>query len=384
VTPNKTRSGGPHIAPRTSTIIGSPSLREQVRASAENRPGVYRLHDRDDRILYVGKSVRVRARLLSYFRAQEGEKAADLMKEARRAEWEYVPDEFGALVSEMRLIQRCRPRFNVQHKRQRPYAFLKLTLREQAPRLLPVRRVVQDGSLYFGPFARVAALGEVARELAAVLGLRSCSSSTPMSWSDQLSLFRADPTPGCIRAELGTCLAPCCGMTDARTYIESVRSARAFLEGRGEAPLPRLTRQMKEAAARLDFEYAARLRDRHERLARLRDHLSAFRGEVDALSFVYAVPGFNGEDRLYLIRGGRVRDVCPQPTTREEVAAASERVRTVFRERDPGLVGLPATEAAEILLVAAWFRGRPEEMARTLSPRDWLRQKDLERRHGPY
>jgi excinuclease ABC subunit C len=322
----------------------------------------------------VGKSVRVRARLLSYFRAREGEKAAELMKEARRAEWEYVPDEFGALVNEMRLIQRCRPRFNVQHKRQRPYAFLKLTLREQAPRLVPVRRVVQDGSLYFGPFARVAALGDVARELAAALGLRSCASSTPMSWSDQLSLFRAEPAPGCIRAELGTCLAPCCGMTDARTYLERVRGAREFLEGRGEAPLPRLSQQMKDAAARLDFEYAARLRDRHERLVRFRGDLSAFRGEVDALSFVYSVPGFDGPGRLYLIRGGRLRDVLPKPTTRKEKAAAHERVATVFRDREPRLVGLPATEAAEILLIAGWFRGRPEERGRTLGPGEWLRQ----------
>jgi excinuclease ABC subunit C len=370
--PKKRRIRRPHIPPHTPTLIGSPALREHIRATAENRPGIYRLHDGEDRVLYVGKSVRVRTRLLSYFRAQEGEKAAELMKEARRAEWEYVPDEFGALVSEMRLIQRCRPRFNVQHKRPRPYAFLKLTLREQAPRLLPVRRVLQDGSLYFGPFARVAAMGSVARELAAVLGLRSCASSTPVSWRDQLSLFHAEPSPGCIRAELGTCLAPCCGMTDARTYLERVGGARRFLEGRGDDPLPVLERQMTDAAARLDFEHAARLRDRRERLRQLRDELAAFRGEVDALSFVYQVPGFDGDDHVYLIRGGRVCEHFGQPTTAAARDASAVRVRNVFGERDPGLVGLSATEAAEILLVAAWFRGRPEERARTVSAREWL------------
>jgi excinuclease ABC subunit C len=354
-------------------MIGSPSLREHVRAHAENRPGVYRLQDRDGRILYVGKSVRVRARLLSYFRSKEGEKAAELMKEAESADWEYVPDEFGALIRELRLIQTCRPRYNVQHKRKRPYAFLKLTLREQAPRLLPVRRVVEDGSLYFGPFARVAALGEVARELAVVMGLRHCSSSTRVSWRDQLTLFDEPLAPGCIRAELGTCLGPCCGLTDERGYMEQVREVRSFLEGRADTPLlPLLTTQMKSAADRLDFEYAARLRDRHERLARLREELAAFRGEVDGLSFVYVVPGFEGGDRVYVIRGGRVRDQFARPHTREQQAAAANRVRAAFAERHRGLVGLSATEAAEILMVAAWFRGRPEERARTTKPRDWL------------
>jgi excinuclease ABC subunit C len=272
----------------------------------------------------------------------------------------------------MRMIQSWRPRYNVQHKRARPYAFLKLTQREQAPRLLPVRRVVEDGSLYFGPFARVGALGDVARELAVVLGLRHCASSMSMSWSDQLSLFDAPRTPGCIRAELGTCLAPCCGLTDARTYLDRVREARRFLEGRSDTPLPLLGQRMREAAARLDFEYAARLRDRQDRLSRLRDELAAFRGEVDALSFVYRVHGFEGEDRLYLIRGGRVRDVLAAPRTRTERSAAAERVRSVFSERDPGLTGLSATGAAEILLVSAWFRGRPDELARTSKPREWL------------
>jgi excinuclease UvrABC nuclease subunit len=133
-----------------------------------------------------------------------------------------------------------------------------------------------------------------------------------------------------------------------------------------------LSTQMKSPAERLDFESAARLRDRHERLARLRDELAAFRGEVNDLSFVYVVRGFEGADRVYVIRGGRVRDQFARPHACEERAAAANRVRAVFAERDRGLVGLSATEAAEILMVAAWFRGRPEERARTTHPREWM------------
>jgi excinuclease ABC subunit C len=93
------------------------ALREQIRLAAEDRPGIYRMLGEDRAVIYVGKSVRVRARLFSYFNAPAGEKPELLLRETRAIEWEYVPNEFAALLGEMRLIQRHRPRWNVQHKR---------------------------------------------------------------------------------------------------------------------------------------------------------------------------------------------------------------------------------------------------------------------------
>src|SRR5688572_11829546 len=92
------------------------NLRADVRARAENRPGVYRMIGPSDEVLYVGKSIRVRTRLLSYFRAERGEKAAEIVGHAHRIEWEYVPSEFAALLHEFRLIKRYRPPYNVEHK----------------------------------------------------------------------------------------------------------------------------------------------------------------------------------------------------------------------------------------------------------------------------
>ena len=116
----------------------------------------------DGNPLYVGKSIRVRTRLLSYFGAPPEEKANKLIRETDRIRWEYIPNEFSTLVREMRLIQRWQPRFNVQHKRKRMYAFVKLT-REIAPRILLVTRAVPDGSLYFGPFPAVGKVGRIIR-----------------------------------------------------------------------------------------------------------------------------------------------------------------------------------------------------------------------------
>ena len=107
-------------------------LRDHVRANAENRPGVYRMHGPDGELIYIGKSIQVRTRLLSYFRADRGDKAREIISNATRIEWDYVPSEFASLLLELNLIRRYRPRFNWEHKHDRAYCFVKLT-REPAP-----------------------------------------------------------------------------------------------------------------------------------------------------------------------------------------------------------------------------------------------------------
>lgn len=324
-----------------------------------------------DEILYVGKSIRVRTRLMSYFRAAPDEKAFDLMGETRKIAWDYIPDEFGALVREMKLIQRWRPRFNVQHKRKRRYAFVKIT-REKAPRLLPVRRVVEDGSQYYGPFPAVLRMAEAARDLAQVLGLRDCSGTVPVRFADQMELFSVDRTPACLRAQLGTCLAPCAGRSTSAEYGDRLNLARAFLEGRSDAPITLLDERMRAASERMEFEYATVLRDRAERLRQFAEHLAAFRGHVDSLSFVYRVEGYEGGERLYLIRRGRIRGTFDRPRQRADRRIVDEAVRATFRGPDRAPSALQPEEAAEILLIARWFRMNPAERGRTIKPERWL------------
>ena len=357
------------------TPVLNPELRAHVRAHAENRPGVYRMLGPGGELLYVGKSVRVRSRVLSYFRAEPGEKPADIIREATDVRWDYIPDEFGALVREMRLIQQHRPRYNVQHKRKRAFAFVKIT-REPAPRVFPVTRVGTDGATYYGPFPRVGQVARTIRDLGHVLGLRDCAAATPMHFADQLDLFGSqdafERVPGCIRAELGSCPAPCAGGIDMAGYGARVSEARAFVEGTSWRPLSLLHDAMMEAARRLDYEFAAVQRDRMERLRRFQEDLAAYRGEVEGLRFVYPVDGHNGARRLYLVREGRVADVLPAPrtsTTRQRVA---DRTREIFGAPSRGASGLTAHEAAEILLVARWFRLNPEERKRAVKPERFL------------
>ena len=351
--------------------VPTSALREYVRTHVENRPGVYQMLDADGDPLYVGKSIRVRTRLLSYFRAPAGEKAAKLIRETGRIRWEYIPNEFSTLVREMRLIQRWQPRFNSQHKRKRAYAFVKLT-RERAPRIVPVTRAVPDGSLYFGPFPAVGNVGRTVRDLAYALGLRDCPGATPVFFDDQLEAFEEGRTPLCIRAELGTCLAPCCGGSSSEGYRRQVVTARSFLEGRTRAPLGVLESQIQGAVDRLDFEYAARIRDRITRLQAFQEHLAAFRGRIESLTFLYRVPGFGGDSRLYLIRRGRLRSEFPYPTTSSERREIDEAVESVYRAPEQGPASLGPHDAAEILLLARWFELRPKELKRTATPKKWL------------
>jgi excinuclease ABC subunit C len=335
-------------------------IRADVREGAENRPGVYRMVGPGGDVLYVGKSVRVRARVLSYFRAPAGEKAAEIIAHTHHVQWEYVPSEFAALLHEMRLIREHRPPFNVQHKRDRAFCFIKLT-REPAPRLLTVFEVKDDGAAYFGPFHGPLRVRDVVREVADVLELRNCAGSTPVRFADQLDLFSWERSPLCLRADVNRCLAPCAGRCTRAEYQERVVSARNFLNGDADTPLAILRDRMDVAAHRMNFEYAAHLRDRIDRLETARQELLILRGIIESLSFVYQPNAWESAAHVYLIRRGIVHEECPAPRNEEERERVIERARALFRPRRHTTAVRP-TQAAEILLLARWFRLRPGEL----------------------
>jgi excinuclease ABC subunit C len=344
-------------------------LRAQVRASCENRPGVYRMLGPGDQVLYVGRSIRVRTRLLSYFRAERPEKAAEIVAHTHRIDWEYEPSEFASVLRELHAIQAARPPYNVEHKRDRAFCFAKLT-REQAPRLMAVLEVTDDGALYFGPFRGRTRVREALREVADLLELRTCAGPTPMRFADQLDLFGADPQPLCMRTDVGKCLGPCAARCTRAEYLAQVELARRFLEGDVDLPLRIIADRMRVASERLQFEYAAQLRDRGVRLADARAELASLRGTIEALSFLYLVPGRDGADRVYVIRRGSVRLDRPAPRTAEERAALLQDAAHIFRRRETGPASVHAGQVAEILLIARWFRLKPEEFERTWQPKD--------------
>ncbi len=341
-------------------------LRTDVRARAENRPGVYRMRGPSGEVLYVGKSVKVRTRLLSYFRAPRGEKAAEIIGHAHAVEWDYVPSEFASLLEEFRLIKRWRPIYNVEHKRDSLLCFIKLT-REPVPRLLVVGHVINDGAEYFGPLRGRQAVTEAVRAVSDLLELRDCPSDTPMRLADQIELFRLREDPRCMRGQVGRCLAPCAGGCTRTEYHSRIVQARAFLNGATEQPLTLLRERMSVASRRLQFEYAAELRDRATTLEGMQAELLQLGQTVERLSFLYTVPGHEGDDRVYIVRRGSVRAELAVPRTAHERLVLEEKAAEIFERPEPRTVGLRAHEAQEVLLVARWFRLNPSELERTVS-----------------
>jgi excinuclease ABC subunit C len=354
------------LRPRTDDARIQEMLAE-VKRAAENRPAVYRMVAADGEIVYVGKSKQLRSRLLSYFRGEyPADKGARILRDAHTIEWEYVPSEFAALLTELRLIKRYRPRRNVAMKSDaKNLCFIKLT-GGTAPKLAVVRGPgTDDSALYYGPFLGAVNVGEAIRELSDVLGLRDCSLDRKMHFSDQPELFPLAPrTPGCLRYEVRKCLGPCVAAVSAAAYMERVALAREFLDGTSDGPIETLKREMLGSSERLEFERAASYRDKLHRLESLREQFGRLRFAVESLSFLYTVRGYDGTDRVYVIRRGRVRGELDAPALETERAPLDAMLAEIFSDAVEGMQ-VPAHEIDELLLLSSWFRRFPDELART-------------------
>ena len=218
------------------------------------KTGVYIMKDEYDRVIYVGKAVNLRSRVRSYFQdsAEHGERTRLLVDKVRDIEYVVTDTEVEALVLESNLVKEYSPRYNVKLKDDKSYPFVKITASEPFPRVYVTRKVVQDGSIYFGPYTDVTKLRETIDVVRKVFSVRSCHR-------------RIDgQTPGarpCLNYHIGRCLAPCTGTVTPEEYSRSVREVMMFLEGRSRELVKAVSERMEIAAKQLDFERAAILRD---------------------------------------------------------------------------------------------------------------------------
>ncbi|HYW32784.1 MAG TPA: GIY-YIG nuclease family protein [Gemmatimonas sp.] len=354
--------------------VGSPEadvahLREHVRAGARNHPGVYLMRGPHGEVLYVGKSTQLRTRLLSYFRLPWPEhRHARMLRETARIEWEETPSEFSALLREVRLIRAHLPRYNIKSARPLDRWWV-VTLGEgPAPRLKVQRASLamrgRSQNAVVGPFASRAPLVNALRVLNDALGLRDCTERVPMVLRDSGDLFDHSDypamtrRPGCHRYETKRCLGPCIGATSSSEYRVQIGRARAVLEGRDDGPQQQLISEMAIASAALSYERAGWIRDRLAALQALEAQLSRVREAMTRPSCVYAVPGVDGDDRLYLIRHGRVvEEARCHDADSVNTLQARERVEM------PSPVSAPADQLDELLMIEQWFRTRPAEQS---------------------
>jgi len=340
-------------------------------ALADNRPAVYRMLDPTGKVIYVGKAKRLRARLLSYFRAGYPEdKQARILNAAADIQWVEAPSEFAALLGELRQIQRYRPVFNVRMNRGRRVGFVKIST-GAAPKIYVGSTPGTEGTRHYGPFTSVGRLKEAIKTLNDLLGLRDCGLRMPMAFPEQGDLFRSGQRALCMRYELGQCSAPCASLVSESDYRDRLAAAAAFLEARAIEPLDRVVGEMTRASERGEFEVAAWWRSKFENLEWLLSATTRSRAAVSALSFVYMDPGTFGDDRAYIVNHATVRGSAPVPRTPIERAAFRALVADQARwQPTPGAVSGALVD--EMLLVLQWFRRRPGALRHTVSFDEWL------------
>ena len=358
-------------APRGERIEADSRLRLKrgVREQCPSRPGVYGMVDEHGELIYVGKAKLLRPRLLSYFRTGAGAgKSRRILRRTKVIAWEYLPHELAALIRELELIRRWRPRFNVVGRpdpRKRVYVCLG---RAPAPYLFLSTQVTNQCQCAWGPVPSGPRAVLAVKTLNDAYKLRDCPRPrVPMVFADHGHLFDPALTAGCLRYEIGDCLAPCAAACTRRQYGDRARFARRFLDGANDAATESLTRRMKETAQCEQFERAAGLRDQLESLAWLRETLERGERARQELSFVYPVIDADDQSWWYFIERGQPRSLVPLAAT------SSTQVRRLLKQIfvDKPCVGGPndGQEDRELLwLVASWFRRNPAERERTLTP----------------
>ncbi len=346
-----------------------------MRKAAPRLPGVYGMLDRRGRVIYVGKAKSLRARLLSYFRANSRDpKAGKILRHTRTLVWEQTNDEFAALLRELELIRRFRPRFNVLGQprpsgkgQPGPRRYLYLCLgKAPAPYAYLTRDPTGKEVARYGPLLGQGRAADAVRRLNDWFKLRDCPSTVRMAFADQPELFPDDRAPQCLRFDIGNCLGPCAGLCDRKGYTASVRAAKAFLDGRDRGVLKELTRRMTAAASELKFEQAIAARDRLALLTWLDERLTFLRTARAGGSFVYPLTGPEGGTVWYLIHRGEVQAALRAPRDAAGFAAAGEAIARVFGERGGG-AEVTFQTVDSVLLVHAWFRKYADERAKLLT-----------------
>lgn len=232
--------------------MGPEELRRTVSA-LPRQPGVYLFRDEDGEILYVGKAKALRDRVRSYFgrEAASSPRTARLVRRIRGLETFVTGSEAEALLLESNLVKEHRPPFNIQLRDDKSFPYVKVTVGEPFPRVLVTRRLLPDGSRYFGPFTDVGAMRRALRLVMQRFRVRTCHYALPEQAPDR----------PCLDYHIDRCRAPCVGLQGRAEYRAMIDEILGLLSG-GAADLRReVRREMERAAARLDFERAAELRD---------------------------------------------------------------------------------------------------------------------------
>jgi len=320
-------------------------------------PGVYLHKDSTGTIIYVGKAINLRSRVRSYFQrsANHSPKVRRLVQHIADFEYIVCASELEALVLECQLIKKHQPHYNVRLRDDRQYPYLCLTTSEPFPRLIVTRKARQDKNRYFGPYSNSRAVYSTLELVNRTFPLISCGKS-----------FDGRPVQKpCLYHHLGQCLAPCAGLADKVEYAKSVKEVTNFLDGRGTDIVKKLRADMEDAAENLEFERAARLRDRLQGAEEILTRQRVITDEMvdqDVIAVVEDNTGMNGACvQMFFIRGGRLLGqshyLIEGTEEQTEAEVVQEFMKQYYQDANyiPEEIILPHT-MDETAIIASWLK----------------------------
>ena len=265
-------------------------------------PGVYRFRDEHGRVVYVGKAKNLRNRLNSYFAAPErlAPKTYAMVHTATSVEWTVVGSELESLQLEYTWIKEYKPRGNIAFRDDKSYPYLAVTMRDKFPRAQVMRGDRKKGVRYFGPYSQVWAIRETLDALLRVFPVRTCSPG----------VFKRAEASGrpCLLGYIDKCSAPCVGRISPEEHRNLADGLCRFMAGGAEKFIAELTTDMKNAAANMDFERAAVLRDDIVALTKAFERNAVVLSDsTDADLFAFVQDELEAAVQVFFVRGGRIR-----------------------------------------------------------------------------
>ncbi|SHE29874.1 Excinuclease ABC subunit C [Ferrithrix thermotolerans DSM 19514] len=325
-------------------------------SSIPDEPGSYIFRDGAQRVIYVGKAKSLRSRLSSYFtnELQLPVKTQAMLQTAASVEWIQVGSEVEALILEYNLIKQHRPRYNVRLRDDKSYPYLAITTSERWPRAIVTRGMQRKGDKYFGPYPHTRAIRETLDLLTKTFPLRSCSNTK----------FQRHEKMGkpCLAYHIDRCLGPCVGKVEEKEYRETVAGLARVLRGDSDWIVQRLESEMRQAASDLEFETAARVRDRLSSLRTAVERQEIVSAQTDNFDLLgYYEDELESFGQLILVRRGKVVGRASAVLDKVEPLSSEEVVESLLRSlyeevvsEVPSTIFVPALPH-EMQVVQSWL-----------------------------
>jgi len=354
------------------SVIISVMLKKKISNVPQN-PGVYLLKDQKERVIYVGKAKNLKNRLKSYFQRPGDLDPRKLSMVKLVADFSYIitKNELEALILEATLIKQHKPKFNVVLRDDKNYPYLKLTIKEDWPKLEVVRRVMKNGSLYFGPYVPAQGMWDILAFTRRNFPIRICNYSLEK------------PMRPCIQYQMGRCPAPCAGKVSRNEYMKIVDEVKLFLKGQRGQLLDKLQKKMITLSQELKFEEAARIRDRIKNITRAWESQRVVAPELGDMDVIgYYSDGVDVVFNVFFIRDGiltgtkdfHVRDAGNLPTG--EVLGTFIGLFYAKEVIPPGEI-IVGNRPNEIRNLKTWLRKKRGKQVKITVPKEGKRQELL-------